>query len=233
MKYLALLPAIILDSIQLLLGLAFMAMQFLTPVGGAAAGAVAAGGYCWYTAPGIISGLYGAAKCALFGGGAGAVISGFAMPIGMVIDISLSMTVGAGILLLLAAQGAFFPSIVIKGFLFEAAPFLDFLPGWTYMVWQCLQEKERQESGASSSFSGVIGFAAGSAAAAVPGGSLLKGATALAQRRFASQQTEREEEGQNPAKEAPRAPMLASRVTPDVRPPKAANDNAPRKAYAA
>lgn len=236
MKYLLLIPAIVLDTTQFLLGVLFAMMQFATPVGGGIGGAAAAGAYCWYTTPGAIASVLSAAKCAFFGAAAGAGVSAFALPLGAALDVALSISVGGGILLWLALEGAFYPDKIVKGFFCEITPFFNFLPGWTYMVWQCIREKQRRESGkAGSSMSGALGFITGAASSAIPGGSLLQGAAALAQRRSAAQQTQNQEgQGSGPEeKRAPRAPLLNSRVNADIRPPQAANDNTPRKAYAA
>src|SRR3990167_1135005 len=47
--------------------------------------------------------------------------------------------------MLLAFDGAFYPSTVIKGFLAEAAPFLNILPVWTGMVYRCIYRKKQEE----------------------------------------------------------------------------------------
>ena len=149
MRYLALFIAVLLDGLQILLGLGFAAMQFITPVGGGVGGALAGAGYCWSTSTGFFIGLLEGAKCALYGGALGGVLSTFAIPIGAAVDVALSLTIGGGIILLLAFDGAFYPSTVIKGFLAEAAPFLNILPVWTGMVWRCIQRKKQDEVAAS------------------------------------------------------------------------------------
>ncbi len=235
MKYLLLLPAIILDTVQFLLGLAFILMQFATPLGGGVGGGLTAAAYCYATTPGKVAAVVSAVKCAFVGAAAGAGISAFAVPLGAALDVALSISVGAGILLWLAVEGAFYPEIILKGFFVELAPIINFLPGWTYMVWQCIREKHRRETtGATAGVSGALGFVMGTASSAVPGGSLLKGAAALAQRRFSANKAQQNSEGTAGKQQSSRAPLLPSRLTPDIRPPQAANDNfAPNKAYAA
>src|SRR3989344_3006939 len=145
MRYLALCTAILLDGLQILLGLGFAAMQFITPPAGAVAGTAAGAWFCWNTTTGIFSAIIEAAKCAAGGGILGTALSTFAIPIGAAVDVALSLTIGGGIIMLLAFDGAFYPSTVIKGFLAEAAPFLSILPVWTGMVWRCIYRKKQEE----------------------------------------------------------------------------------------
>src|SRR3989338_6965104 len=144
MRYLALLIAVLLDGLQILLGLGFAAMQFITPAGGAAVGAGAGLSWCWQSSSGIWA-LLDAAKCVAAGGVIGGALSAFAIPIGAAVDVALSLTIGGGIIMLLAFDGAFYTSTVIKGFLAEAAPFLNILPVWTGMVYRCIQRKKQEE----------------------------------------------------------------------------------------
>ncbi len=147
MRYLILGLAFLLDGVQILLGLGFAALQFATPVGGGVGGALAGATYCWNSSTGI-SALLEAGKCALAGGVAGTALSVFAIPIGAAVDVALSLTIGAVILLGLAMEGMFYPSTVLKGFLAEAAPFLNILPVWTIMVWRCAHLKKEEEKAA-------------------------------------------------------------------------------------
>ena len=144
MRYLALLIAVLLDGLQILLGLGFAAMQFITPAGGAAVGAGAGLSWCWQSSSGVWA-LLDAAKCVAAGGAIGGALSAFAIPIGAAVDVALSLTIGGGIIMLLAFDGAFYPSTVIKGFLAEAAPFLNILPVWTGMVYRCIYRKKQEE----------------------------------------------------------------------------------------
>src|SRR3990167_536111 len=145
MRYLALLMAVLLDGLQILLGLGFAAMQFVTPVGGGVGGALAGAGYRWSTSTGFFIGLLEGAKCAAAGGALGGVLSAFAIPIGAAVDVALSLTIGGGIIMLLAFDGAFYPSTVIKGFLAEAAPFLNIVPAWTWLTLRCIQQKKKND----------------------------------------------------------------------------------------
>ncbi len=144
MRYLILGLAFLLDGVQILLGLGFAALQFVTPAGGAAAGAAAGLSWCWQSSSGMWA-ILEAAKCAAAGGVAGGFLGAFAIPIGAAVDVTLSLTVGAVIILGLAMEGAFYPSTVMKGFLAESAPFLNIIPAWSIMVWRCIQLKKQSD----------------------------------------------------------------------------------------
>lgn len=144
MKYTLLIPAIILDFVQFMLGMIFIALQFMTPVGGAVAGGLTGALYCWNTSTGIISGVLSAAQCGLYGTVLGTALTTFATPLGAAIDVALSITVGGGILLLLGFNGMFYPQIVVQRALGEIMPFFSFLPIWTNLVWACLREKQKE-----------------------------------------------------------------------------------------
>ncbi len=143
MRYFILLIAFLLDGLQFLLGIGFAALQFITPVGGAVAGTATGAWFCWDTTTGIFSAIIEAFKCAAGGGILGTTLSTFAIPIGAAVDVALSLTIGAVIILGLAMEGMFYPSTVIKGFLAEAAPFLNILPGWTFIVLRCIQQRNK------------------------------------------------------------------------------------------
>lgn len=216
MRYFLLVPALILDSIQMLAMAAFFALQFATPLGAAVGGGLGGALLCYNLSTGIWEGIKNAAACA-FGG---AVVGAFSIPIGVVIVNALSLTAGVIILIGLATSGMFYTRIVVSRFLFEAAPFFGFLPMWTNMVWASIKQKEREEAGETEtgglgSFGGKI---LGAASLMVPGGPLTKGAVHVAQRRYAVHSAPAEASAERSA---------PARFT-DVRPKAPANDNAPQ-----
>lgn len=221
MRYFLLVPAFILDSIQMLAMAAFFALQFVTPVGGGATGAIGAAWYCFKTSTGIWESVKSAAECGAGGALVGAGMSAFAVPIGIVFDVVLSLTAGVIILIGLATMGMFYPRIVVSRFLFEAAPFFGFLPMWTNMVWASIKQKEREEAGETETdgLGSLGGRLIGAASLMVPGGPLVKGAVHAAQRRYAEPST--------PTESAERGTPAPARFT-DVRPKAPANDNAPQ-----
>ncbi len=183
MRYFLLLPAIVLDFIQFAVGMAFFALQFATPVGGGVTGALAAGAYCWNASTGVISGLIAAGKCAVGGAVVGAGVSAFAIPIGIVVDVALSITIGGALIMMMAMFGLFYPRIIISRMLGELAPFLNFLPLWSNMVWACIQAKNKEEKAGTSK--NAFGFV--KARGEGPYG-LKHNAQLVAQRRFAPAQ---------------------------------------------
>ena len=145
MKYMLLLPAFILDLLQFAFMIMFAVLQFVTPVGGGIGGAAAGAALCYQNAPGIWAALWAAGQCGVAGALAGAGLSAFAIPIGAAVDVALSITIGGGIIALLAFEGMFYPQIIIKGFLGEVTPFMNFLPFWSWMVWKCMREKKKED----------------------------------------------------------------------------------------
>lgn len=155
MKYALLLPAFILDLLQFAFLIMFFVLQFITPVGGGAAGFATGTILCTTGQGGVLAPLFGAAKCGLPGALAGAGLSAFAIPIGAAVDVALSITIGGGIIALLAFEGMFYPQIIIKGFLGEVTPFMNFLPFWSWVVWKCMREKNK-EDGAQRRFAPAV-----------------------------------------------------------------------------
>ncbi len=145
MKYVLLLPAFVLDLLQFAFMIIFVVLQFVTPIGGGIGGAAAGAALCYQNAPGIWAALWAAGKCGVAGALAGAGLSAFAIPIGAAVDVALSITIGGGIIALLAFEGMFYPQIIIKGFLGEVTPFINFLPFWSWMVWKCMREKSKED----------------------------------------------------------------------------------------
>ncbi len=91
--------------------------------------------------------------------------------------MALSLTIGGAIILLLAFDGAFDPSTVLKGFLVEAAPFLNIIPAWSIMTLRCIYRKKQADVAAS------VKSAVSFVTAKQGTGGLLDKAQALAQRR--------------------------------------------------
>ena len=145
--------AMLIDFFQLALGWVAFAvgtgLQAITPVGGAAAGAAAGAYACFSTSGGIIQGIADAAKCGVAGGVFGAAISAFGMPFGVLLgfmfDICISLTLGSGLIFLLALSGMFYPKYAWSGGIFEVMPGFDALPGWTLMVILSILRKKKEE----------------------------------------------------------------------------------------
>ncbi len=148
--------ALIIDFIQAMMMFAFAAMQFITPIGGGISGAFAAGWYCWSTSTGILSGISSAASCFVAGGVVGAGVSAFAIPIGMAVDVTISITLGGALVIALAYMGMFYPGTVLSVFIGESIPLLDILPGWTLMTWRCLHKKSLEEKDKRKGFGGSM-----------------------------------------------------------------------------
>lgn len=125
----------------------FLALQGVTPIGGGVGGALTGAVVCWNATSGVWA-IVEAVKCALGGGIIGAGLNAFAVPLGIVIDYALSIVFGTPLILMLAMSGMFYPGAIIKGFLGESIPILNFLPFWSIMVHVCITRK-KQESGES------------------------------------------------------------------------------------
>lgn len=140
MKYFPLiLLALFIDGLQALLMLFFVALEAVTPVGGG----IGAAGLCYSAGSGVLTAL----QCAVVGAGA----SAFAVPLGMVVDVGMSVIFGGGLILLLAWLGMFYPGTMLGTFLGESIPFLDILPGWTLMTWRCIHRKNKADKKAAQS----------------------------------------------------------------------------------
>lgn len=136
--------ALLIDFIQGMFMLAFTVMQFITPIGGGVSGALAgcyANASGWYDAAGCIKGAF-------FGGAIGTGVSAFAIPLGMGIDVAISVTLGGALILVLGWMGMFYPGPIISAFIGESIPLFDILPGWTLLVWRCLSNKKAEEKAA-------------------------------------------------------------------------------------
>jgi len=142
--------ALFIDGLQAMLMLTFTVMQFITPVGGGALGGITAAAYCYNATTGFFSALLAGAKCAVGGTVVGAGVSAFAVPLGMGVDVAISITFGGVLVMALAWMGMFYPGTVLGTFLGESIPFLDVLPGWTLMTWRCISKKNAEEKAAAA-----------------------------------------------------------------------------------
>ena len=133
------------DGLQFMFMIAFVALQFSTPVGGGIAGAAAGAYFCWNASTGVVSGLIEAGKCAAGYGLVAAGASAFAIPMGAVFDFAISVTFGGGLIVLLALNGMFYPKIILASFGVEMLPFFNILPGWTGLAWAATAQKEKEE----------------------------------------------------------------------------------------
>jgi hypothetical protein len=187
--------ALFIDGLQALLAAGFFAA--LPPILGTAGGVASAGAACtvgagigaaatiWVAGVGAIAGA--AAGCvggAVTGWLIGAPIAAasgvpLAIGLGFVVDICISCTLGAGLILLLGFGDMFYPKYVLGGGLFELLPGFDALPGWTVMAVLCVLKK-KSETG-----SGLLSVAAnivttGAAVAEGDVGGALKGGARVA-----------------------------------------------------
>jgi hypothetical protein len=145
--------ALFIDFIQLALGwMAFavgVGLTSITPVGGGIAGAAAGAYACFDTSGSVIQGIVDATKCGFAGAVLGAAVSAFGLPLGtalgFVFDILISLTLGSGLIMLLAFSGMFYPKYIWSSGIFEMMPGFDALPGWTVMVVLCLIKKHGEE----------------------------------------------------------------------------------------
>lgn len=137
--------AVFIDFLQGMFFLAFVALQFITPVGGGVGGALAAGYYCWKMSTGILSGISNAAACAAAGGVVGAGASAFAIPLGTAFDVVISFVFGGALILLLIFNRMYYPMPTVIGFIMESIPVFNIIPAWTLMTLRCIALKRREE----------------------------------------------------------------------------------------
>jgi hypothetical protein len=145
MRYALLIPALILDGLQAMFALIFLALQAITPVGAGAGAGIGAAAFCWKNSSGVIDGAINAVACGVGGAGVGAALSALATPIGMAIDVTLSIVVGGTLIMALAMSGMFYPGVILSAFMGEVVPFFNVLPFWTAMTWRCIQLKKKKE----------------------------------------------------------------------------------------
>lgn len=145
--------AAVIDILQFLFFVALLAFQAMTPIGGGVAGAAAGAYLCWNMSSGVWEGVVNATTCALGGGAAASIISAFATPIGMAIDVALTATFGVVLLCLMFVSGRFYFMTVVIGFAAEMMPGVNgFAPAWSIMVHRCISQynQEQKQSAAAS-----------------------------------------------------------------------------------
>ena len=67
------------------------------------------------------------------------------VPLGAGIDVTISITFGGALILMLVLSGMFYPGTILAAFVGESIPFLNVLPGWTLMAWRCVSKKRAAE----------------------------------------------------------------------------------------
>lgn len=217
--------ALFIDFLQFMVFVGFTALQMITPAGGAGVAGTAGATYCWYTSSNAVSGALNAAWCAVAGAAGGGLLSTFAIPLGMAVDFAISVVLGGALIIGIAAAGKFRMGVVLQSFIGETIPLINFLPIWSIMVHRCLSYDAESSGGL---FSTALKFATNPASATLSTGTAVATATLLAENRYRQPFGGPAPAG---AAAAPRAPALMTRVT-DIKPPRAANDNAPAKPYA-
>ena len=147
----------VIDLLQFILLVVLAGFQFITPVGGGITGAATGAYLCYNATSGVISGVLEGLKCAVGGGLVGAGLSAFALPAGIAIDIAISGTFGALLILMLWVSGRFSFTAVVVGFTGEMLPFVNgFVPGWSLLVHRSIhQYKMEQEEGVSTTRSSI------------------------------------------------------------------------------
>jgi hypothetical protein len=155
-------------------------LQALTPVGGAIGGAAAGASYCYYATTGVTSALVAGAKCGVGGAIVGAAASTFGIPLGTALafasDVCISLTMGAGFILLLCFMKMYYPMTMGVTYVIEAIPGLDVIPAWTFLAIRCVMLKyaENKTSGSFSFATGVAGAILSPAGAAIGFGSVAR-----------------------------------------------------------
>lgn len=131
------------------------------------------------------------------GGAVGTALVPMGIIFGFAVDICLSATMGAGLIMLLIFNGMFYPKVLLPGGISEIIPGFGLLPTWTAITIFSLLRKKKEEGGG-----GIVGAAAGVASAvAAPSASSIAGAV------------------QGVAAAVPQRPVDG------IQPPAAANDN--------
>lgn len=79
----------------------------------------------------------------------GSAVSAATLPLGIAlgfaVNFTISVTVGTGLIMLLAFNGMFHPARIIPAYLSEAAPGFANLPVWTGLVVWSLYKKNKKE----------------------------------------------------------------------------------------
>ncbi len=216
MKWFLIGLALITDTLQFIFFFIFLALQWATPYGSGAAGALGGGYICWTLSGGIVEGITNGAACAVAGGVMGAAASAFAVPLGAAVGYFIGITFGSVLVLGLAWGGMFYPDLFFRSSVFKVIPILSsFVPAWTIMVRRCIK---RHEQGGLKQGSTLLSTALG----LLPGGDLVQkvanvgvqAANINRGRPQTGQQTPEEEEKQ---KNSPRTPLLSNRFA-DIKP---------------
>lgn len=159
--------ALVIDTLQFLFFVVFLAFQAMTPIGGGIAGGATGAVVCWKFSNGVWEGITNAATCAAGGAVGGAALSALAAPIGMAIDVAISSTFGVLLIALLWTSGRLHLMPVVFGFVAEMTPGINaFVPGWSLLVHRCIQQHKLKERGVGA------GGRAGVGAMGVLGGAL-------------------------------------------------------------
>jgi hypothetical protein len=151
--------ALFIDGIQAAVSasLALIA-AFPGTVGGAAAGCAVGNGFfgSWgCTIGGFIFGLLGTSLDVL-----APVTEPIGLAIGFAVSICLSMTFGAGLIMLLLLNGMYYPKFLLPGGIAELIPGFDLIPSWTAMTILCVLQKSKEESGLLGGVASVAAAAA-------------------------------------------------------------------------
>jgi hypothetical protein len=139
--------ALLIDGIQAGMSAAiFILSAFPGTFGGAAAGCAAGNavaGQVGCSIGGFLLGLVGSIP--LING----VLATVTMPVGVIlgfaISVCLSLTLGAGLIMLLIIYGMFYPKYLMPGGISELIPGFDLIPGWTALTILCVLRKIRDE----------------------------------------------------------------------------------------
>jgi hypothetical protein len=152
--------ALFIDGIQAGMSAAiFILSAFPGTFGGAAAGCAAGNavaGEIGCSIGGFLLGLVGSVP--LING----VLATVTMPVGIIlgfaISVCLSLTLGAGLIMLLIIYGMFYPKYLMPGGISELIPGFDLVPGWTALTILCVLRKVKDEKAAQlkASLSTVI-----------------------------------------------------------------------------
>ncbi|MEK7108952.1 MAG: hypothetical protein AAB919_00755 [Patescibacteria group bacterium] len=71
-------------------------------------------------------------------------------PIGTVLDMALSIVFGFVLIILLWAEGAFYPGLIFGVSVIEVLPIVGGIsPTWTFVVWRCFHKKKNEEEKAA------------------------------------------------------------------------------------
>jgi hypothetical protein len=220
--------ALLIDGLQFFLDLAFTAIGAVSgTLGGAAAGA-----YVCSPAGATVQSL-----CAAAGGFLGTftnpALAAIMVPLcaflGFVIGVVISLTIGSGLIFLLAYNGMYYPKPMGIGFITEIMPGFDMLPGWTTMVVICVFKD------AGLSAQGVLGFAGsvGSVMQQKAGNAQQEEGKAGSEGTIGTpQRTSRLQNNTQQTQNTGRAPLALRKTAADGISPNrsASNDNSPRSA---